>query len=60
MKFFVNFLSAFRIATAFAIIPTIMFGMYKTTFVLYVLGRHLIGLMDFWRVNMMYAANWAV
>ncbi len=38
MKFFVNFLSAFRIATAFAIIPTIMFGMYKTTFVLYVLG----------------------
>ncbi len=38
MKFFVNFLSAFRIAAAFAIIPTIMFGMYKTTFVLYVLG----------------------
>lgn len=38
MKFFVNFLSVFRIAAAFAIIPTIMFGMYKTTFVLYVLG----------------------
>ncbi len=38
MKYFVNFLSAFRIAAAFAIIPTIMFGMYKTTFVLYVLG----------------------
>ncbi len=38
MKFFVNFLSAFRIAAAFAIIPTIMFGMYKTTFVLYVLA----------------------
>lgn len=38
MKFFVNFLSAFRIAAAFAIIPTIMFGMYKTTFFLYVLA----------------------
>lgn len=38
MKFFVNFLSAFRIAAAFAIIPTIMFGMYKTTFILYVLA----------------------
>ena len=38
MKFFVNFLSAFRIAAAFAIIPTLMFGLYKTTFVLYVLA----------------------
>lgn len=38
MKFFVNFLSAFRICTAFAIIPTLMFGMYKTTFVLFLLG----------------------
>ena len=38
MKFFVNFLSAFRIAAAFAIIPTLMFGLYKTTFVLYVLS----------------------
>ena len=38
MKFIVNFLSAFRIAAAFAIIPTIMFGMYKTTFILYVLA----------------------
>ena len=38
MKTFVNFLSAFRIAVAFAIIPTIMFGMYWTTFILYVLG----------------------
>ena len=38
MKFFVNFLSAFRITAAFAIIPTIMFGMYKTTFFLYVLA----------------------
>ena len=28
MKFFVNFLSAFRIAAAFAIIPTLMFGWY--------------------------------
>lgn len=38
MKFFVNFLSAFRIAAAFAIIPTIMFGLYWTTFILYVLA----------------------
>ncbi len=38
MKFFVNFLSAFRIAAAFAIIPTMMFGLYWTTFVLYVLA----------------------
>ena len=38
MKYFVNFLSAFRIAAAFAIIPTIRFGMYKTTFILYVLA----------------------
>lgn len=38
MKFFVNFLSAFRIVAAFAIIPTMMFGLYWTTFVLYVLA----------------------
>lgn len=38
MKFFVNFLSAFRIAAAFAIIPTLMFQLYWTTFVLFVLG----------------------
>ncbi len=38
MKFFVNFLSVFRIATAFAIIPTLMFGLYWTTFILFVLG----------------------
>ena len=38
MKFFVNFLSAFRIAVAFAIIPTLMFGMYWTTFILYILA----------------------
>ncbi len=38
MKFFVNFLSAFRIAAAFAIIPTMMFGLYWTTFILYVLA----------------------
>ena len=38
MKFFVNFLSAFRIAAAFAIIPTLMLNMYWTTFILYVLG----------------------
>lgn len=38
MKFFVNFLSAFRIAAAFAIIPTLMFQLYWTTFILYVLA----------------------
>lgn len=38
MKFFVNFLSAFRIFAAFAIIPTLMFGWYWLTFILFVLG----------------------
>lgn len=38
MKFFVNFLSAFRIVTAFAIIPTLMFQMYWTSLILFVLG----------------------
>ena len=38
MKFFVNFLSAFRIAAALAIIPTLMLNMYWTTFILFVLG----------------------
>ncbi len=38
MKFIVNFLSAFRIAVSFVIIPTLMFGMYKTTFILFLLG----------------------
>ncbi len=38
MKFFVNFLSAFRIAAAFAIIPTLMFGWYWTSFILFVLA----------------------
>lgn len=38
MKAFVNFLSAFRICASFAIIPTMMFGLYWTTFILFVLG----------------------
>ncbi len=38
MKFFVNFLSAFRIAASFAIIPTLMFQMYWTTFILFALA----------------------
>lgn len=38
MKIFVNFLSAFRIVAAFAIIPLMLFGLYKTTFVVYVLA----------------------
>lgn len=43
MKFFVNFLSAFRIFASFAIIPTLMFQMYWLTFVLYTLA----GISDF-------------
>lgn len=38
MKFFVNFLSAFRITAAFLIIPTLMMHLYWTTFILYALG----------------------
>jgi len=38
MKKFVNFLSLFRIATAFIIIPTIIIGWYQTTLILYLLG----------------------
>lgn len=38
MKSFVNFLSAFRIASAFAIIPTLLLGWYWITFILYVLA----------------------
>ncbi|MBP3397570.1 MAG: CDP-alcohol phosphatidyltransferase family protein [Alphaproteobacteria bacterium] len=38
MKFFVNFLSAFRIAASFAIILTLMLQMYWTTFILFVLA----------------------
>jgi len=38
MKFFVNFLSAFRIFASFAIIGTLMSGLYMTTLVLFVLA----------------------
>jgi len=38
MKFFVNFLSAFRIAAAFAIIPTLMYQWYIIAFILFVLA----------------------
>lgn len=38
MKTFVNFLSAFRIASAFAIIPTLLLGWYWSSFILYVLA----------------------
>ena len=38
MKTFVNFLSAFRIAAAFAIIFTIMFNLPWVTFILFALG----------------------
>ena len=38
MKFFVNFLSGFRIFASFAIIGTLMSGMYITTLILFLLG----------------------
>ena len=38
MKTFVNFLSAFRIAAAFAIIPTLLVGWYWTSFILQTLA----------------------
>lgn len=38
MKFFVNFLSAFRIFASFAIIGTLMGGMYMTTVILFLLA----------------------
>jgi len=38
MKLFVNFLSAFRIAVSFLIVPAIMLGWYWITFILYALG----------------------
>ena len=38
MKFFVNFLSAFRIAASFALIPTLMLRWYWVSFVLFLLG----------------------
>lgn len=38
MKRFVNFLSAFRIAAAFAIIPALMYAWYWTALVLFILG----------------------
>lgn len=38
MKFFVNFLSAFRIIASFIIIGTLMSGLYTTTFVLFFLA----------------------
>lgn len=38
MKKFVNFLSIFRIAVAFIIIPTLMFQLYWTAFILFILG----------------------
>ena len=51
MKSFVNFLSAFRIASAFAIIST-LFCMY---------WHHcLISLTDIWPANTILSANWAV
>lgn len=38
MKFFVNFLSVFRIFAAFLIIPTLMYQWYTLTFVLFALA----------------------
>jgi CDP-diacylglycerol--glycerol-3-phosphate 3-phosphatidyltransferase len=44
MKNFVNSLSIFRIAAAFAVVPLLMSGLYWTTFIVYVLGA----ISDFW------------
>ncbi|MBQ6736037.1 MAG: CDP-diacylglycerol--glycerol-3-phosphate 3-phosphatidyltransferase [Alphaproteobacteria bacterium] len=38
MKFFVNFLSCFRIFASFAIIGTLMSGLYTTTLILFILA----------------------
>ena len=38
MKFFVNFLSCFRIFASFAIIGTLMSGMYMTTLILFLIA----------------------
>lgn len=38
MKFFVNFLSAFRIAAAFAIIPTLWFNWFWASLILFILA----------------------
>ncbi len=38
MKFFVNFLSAFRIAASFVIIPTLLLQWYWVSFILYTLA----------------------
>lgn len=38
MKAFVNFLSIFRIVSSFAMIPLLMFGLYKTSFIIFVLA----------------------
>ena len=38
MKIFVNFLSIFRILSAFAIVPLFIFDMYISTFILYILA----------------------
>lgn len=38
MKFFVNFLSAFRIAAAFAIIPMLMYQWFWCAFIVYVIA----------------------
>ena len=38
MRFFVNFLSIFRILSAFVIVPLFIFDMYMATFILYLLA----------------------
>ena len=38
MKVFVNLLSIFRIIASFAMIPILMFGLYKTAFIVFVLA----------------------
>lgn len=48
MKFFVNFLSAFRIASAFALIPLLMFSLYNPVLFWWSFGVFVLAAMSDW------------
>ena len=48
MKFFVNFLSAFRIASAFALIPLLMFSLYNPVLFWWPFGLFVLAAMSDW------------
>ena len=48
MKFFVNFLSAFRIASAFALIPLLMFSLYNPVLFWWSFGLFVLAAMSDW------------